>query len=43
MAVTRLSAKKYSDLAYVEGVFRREPMMERALHYHCKRYFDEIY
>ena len=43
MAVTRLNAKKYSDVAYVEGVFRRDPMMERALHYHCKRYFDENY
>ena len=43
MAVTRLNAKKYSDVAYVEGVVRRDPMMERALHYHCKRYFDENY
>lgn len=43
MAVTRLNAKKYSDVAYVEGVFRRDPMMERALYYHCKRYFDENY
>ena len=41
MAVTRLNAKTYSDVAYVEGVFRHDPMMERALHYHCKRYFDE--
>lgn len=41
MVVTRLNAKTYSDVAYVEGVFRRDPMMERALHYHCKRYFDE--
>ena len=43
MAVTRLNVKTYSDVAYVEGVFRRDPMMERALHYHCKRYFDENY
>ena len=43
MAVKRLSVKTYSDVAYVEGVFRRDPMMERALHYHCKRYFDENY
>lgn len=43
MAVTRLNAKTYSDVAYVEGVFRRDPIMERALHYHCKRYFDENY
>lgn len=43
MAVTRLTVKTYSDTAYVEGVFRRDPMMERALHYYCKRYFDENY
>lgn len=43
MAVTRLNVKTYSDVAYVEGIFRRDPMMERALHYHCKRYFDENY
>lgn len=43
MAVTRLNVKTYSDVAYVEGVFRRDPMMERALHYYCKRYFDENY
>lgn len=43
MAITRLNVKTYSDVAYVEGVFRCEPIMERALHYHCKRYFDENY
>lgn len=43
MTITRLNVKTYSDVAYVEGVFRREPIMERALHYHCKRYFDENY
>ena len=43
MVVTRLNVKKYSDAAYVEGVFKRNPQMERALHYHCKRYFDENY
>lgn len=43
MAVTRLYVKTYSDAAYVEGVFKRDPIMERALYYHCKRYFDENY
>lgn len=43
MAITRLHAKIYSDAAYVEGVFNRDPIMERALYYHCKRYFDENY
>lgn len=43
MAITRLNAKTYSDAAYVEGVFKRDPIMERALHYHCKRYFNDNY
>ena len=43
MVIIRLNAKTYSDAAYVEGVFKRNPIMERALHYHCKRYFDENY
>ena len=43
MTVTRLNVKTYSDVAYVDGVFRHDPIMERALHYHCKRYFDENY
>ena len=43
MAITRLNVNTYSDVAYVEGVFRHDPVMERALHYHCKRYFDENY
>lgn len=43
MVVTRFNVKTYSDVEYVEGVFRCNPMMERALHYHCKRYFDDNY
>lgn len=43
MADVRLYAKTYSDVAYVEGIYRRDPVMERALHYHCKQYFDEKY
>lgn len=43
MAITRLNAQTYSDAAYVEGVFKRDPIMERALHLHCKRYFDDNY
>lgn len=34
---------KYSDAIYVDGVYRRNPRAERALHYYCKRYFDEHY
>ena len=43
MAVTRLNIKTYSDVAYVEGVFKRDSVMERALHKHCKQYFEEKY
>ena len=43
MAEARLYAKTYSDVAYVEGMYRRDPVMERALHKHCKQYFDENY
>ena len=41
MAITRLNVNTYSDVAYVEGVFRHDPVIERALHYLCKQYFDE--
>ena len=30
MAEARLYAKTYSDVAYVEGMYRRDPVMERA-------------
>lgn len=43
MASIRLKANKYSDAAYVEGVYRREPVMERAFYQMCKHYFDENY
>ncbi len=43
MAIIRLRTRTYSDAAYVDGVFRRDPQMERALHRHCKQYFDENY
>lgn len=32
--------RDYSDAEYVAGVFNRNHVMERALHYHCKKYFD---
>lgn len=43
MATIRFNAEVYSDAAYVEGVYRRDAVMERALHKHCKQYFDENY
>lgn len=39
----RLNTRTCSDAVYVEGVYRRDPVMERALHYHCKHYFDKNY
>ena len=33
----------YSDVAYVEGVYKHDAEMERALYDHCKRYFDSYY
>ncbi|MBR5169850.1 MAG: sigma-70 family RNA polymerase sigma factor [Muribaculaceae bacterium] len=33
----------YSDVAFVEGVYSGNPMVERALYVHCKRYFDRHY
>ena len=43
MAIARLKPNTYSDAVYVEGVFGRNPMMERALYNYCKRYFDVHY
>ena len=34
---------KYADAVYVEGVYKRNPMLERALYNYCKQYFDENY
>lgn len=38
-----LYTKNYSDVAFVEGTYRRNPVMERALYEHCKKYFEEKY
>ena len=43
MTTIRHKAEIYSDIAYVEGVSKRDPVMERALYRHCKQYFDENY
>lgn len=43
MARLRLHTSTYSDVVYVEGVLNRDPLMERALFNHCKKYFDENY
>lgn len=33
----------YSDASYVEGVYKHNSVIERALYRHCKKYFDENY
>lgn len=43
MSLNGLFSSEYSDAVYVDGVCRRDPLIERALHYSCKRYFDEHY
>lgn len=43
MAIYRLNAKNYSDVAYVIGVHNRDSLIEYALHHHCKRYFNDNY
>lgn len=41
MSLFRLTPKHYSDAAYVEGVYRYDPIMERGLHKLCKEYYDK--
>lgn len=43
MAIIKLKSTQYSDATYVDGVYRHDPVMERALYDHCKQYFDENY
>ncbi len=43
MASPKLDTRIYEDVLYVDGVFRRDHVMERALHYRCKQYFDQHY
>ena len=39
----KFKSAKYADAVYVEGVYKRNPMLERALYNYCKQYFDENY
>ena len=41
MSDNKAAQKKYSDAAYVEGVSKRNPTMELALHKLCKDYFEK--
>lgn len=47
MSIFRLTAKNYSDVAYVKGMLsddeKTRQQVCRALYEHCRRYFDENY
>ena len=43
MASIELKPETYSDAAYVEGVYKRNRVIENALNLHCKKYFDLNY
>lgn len=34
---------QYSDVALVEGTYKKDRKIQQALHRHCKRYFDDNY
>lgn len=36
-----LKPKHYSDAIYVDGVYRCDPIIERALHKLCRKYYDD--
>lgn len=36
-----LDVKHYSDAAYIEGVYRYDSKVERALHKLCRKYYDD--
>lgn len=37
------SPNTYSDAAYVDGVARRDPFIQKVFYLHCKNYFEEHY
>ena len=41
MSIFSLTPRHYSDVAYVEGVYQYDPIMERELHKLCKDYYDK--
>ena len=43
MTVYKILDAQYSDAALVEGMSQHNHKAERALHFHCKKYFDENY
>lgn len=43
MNFRRIEPKRYSDAAYVEGVYKCDVLIEKALHKHCKDYFEKTF
>lgn len=43
MSIIKLRSKAYSDVDYVDGISKHNPVVEYALQKHCKQYFDEYY
>ena len=38
-----LKPERYTDAAYVEGVYRHDAIIEKALHKHCRDYFEKTF
>lgn len=43
MVTIKLKLETYSDVDFVEGVYKRNRVIENALNLHCKKYFDLNY
>jgi len=43
MPIYRKLDTQYSDAALVEGMFQHNPRVERAMYFHCKKYFEDNY
>lgn len=43
MVTIKIKLETYSDVDFVEGVYKRNRIIENALNLHCKKYFDQNY
>ncbi len=43
MVTIKLKLETYSDVDFVEGVYKRNRIIENALNLHCKKYFEQNY
>lgn len=43
MGTIQLEPEHYSDAVYVEGVYMRDSKIERALHKHCRDYYEKTF